>query len=146
MIELSALGGQLMKLRIALILSMAFCIPGALAQNVQYNVELPKRQGNLKHYFTYPPSIDILPTGPFVNDHRNTDADNRIGIIVGPVSSPPPSQMLISVPGKSYPEAGSPTTVHTAPSSGQPVGFQSNILPGSHPLLPLPAGQTSRVL
>src|SRR5262249_19633839 len=119
-----------------------------LAQSTQHNLELPKRPGNLKHYFTYPPFVQILNENPFVSDHRNEDPDGKLSILISPTHQRTPTNTVITVPSQSYPESGGQVTVPAR--SGRPIlskaAFQSNIPSGSHPLLPLPNGQTSRIL
>jgi hypothetical protein len=126
-----------MKAQLAILL-MAYSTTGAFAQSTDVKVDIPRRERNLKNWYTDPPQIQVFPADPSVHVFGNRQPDNSLFIRVPAVKSRQPGKTVISVPVNEF----EPSNANN-PKIGN---FEVNTPLSSHRPLNLPPGQSSRVL
>jgi hypothetical protein len=128
-----------MKAQLAIsVLLMAYSTTGAFAQNTDVKITLPKRERNLKNWYTDPAQIQVFRSAPTVNVFPGNQPDNSLYIRVPNVSGRQPGKTVIAVPADQF----EPSNAHN-PKNGN---FESNVAITPRQAPNLPPGQSSRVL
>ena len=129
-----------MKIQIVISVLLVYSTLGACAQNTEVKIDLPKRDGNLKHWPTYPPEIQIVPTAPTIRVFTE-DAEPELYIQLPPNRAKQAKKTVLTVPASELQRLNS-GNLPTAKIGN----FTSNYSTSYNQKPNLPSGATSHIL